>query len=102
MRPLIIIFCLILTTACVYNPRSHNGTDINDESSPNKADTIITRYQEGDNTIEEYRVKGFLYSIKVIPKEGRPYYLMNANGDNTTLQNKGPQEKIPSWTLFNW
>ncbi len=102
MRFLFPTCCLLLTTACVYNPQIHNNTNINDENTPNTTDTTIIRYQEGDNTIEEQRVKGFLYSIKVIPKKGKPYYLINANGDNTTLKNERSHQKIPSWTLFNW
>lgn len=102
MRFLFPTCCLLLTTACVYNPQTHNNNDLNDENTPNNADTTIRRYQEGDKTIEEQRVKGFLYSVKVIPKEGKPYYLINADGDNATLKNVGPQQKIPSWTLFNW
>lgn len=102
MKPLFIVCCLILTSACVYNPQAHNNADINDEGAVNHADTTTIRYQEGDNTIEEQRVKGFLYSVKVIPKEGKPYYLINANGNNTTLKNGGAQQKIPSWTLFSW
>ena len=91
----IVLFFMLI--GCVYHPKESQLGD-----TPNKADTTIVTYQEGDNTIEEQRIKGFVYSIKVIPKVGKPYYLINANGNNGTLQNAGPQEKIPSWTLFNW
>lgn len=91
------IVLFLILAGCVYHPKEsiENG-------EPNKADTTVVTYQEGDNTIEEYRVKGFIHSIKVIPKVGEPYYLINANGDNTTLKNTGPQDKIPSWTVFKW
>lgn len=102
MRFLLIFCYLFLITACVYNPNTNDNADSAHENPQSNADTTIIRYQEGDNTIEEQRVKGFLYSVKVIPKEGKPYYLINANSNNATLQNSGPQQKIPSWTLFNW
>jgi len=43
--------------------------------------TIVRRPTE---TIEEYRVKGRLTMIKVIPKTGRPYYLV-ADGSTARL-----------------
>ena len=36
-------------------------------------DPEVTIRQEGDRTVEEYRVNGFLYAIKVIPNSGAPY-----------------------------
>lgn len=92
-----IISLFFILAGCVYHPK-----ETTPEGTPSKADTTVITYQDGDNMIEEYRVKGFTYSIKVIPKVGEPYYLINANGDNNTLKNTGPQEKIPSWTVFKW
>lgn len=67
---------------------------------PNPIEVIT--YEEGDNTITEYRVRGFLYSTKVAPKKGKPYYLVDANGNNQVLKAGGSQVKVPSWTLFSW
>lgn len=92
-----IALLFFILAGCVYHPKE---LTLNDE--PSKADTTTVIYQEGDNTIEEQRIKGFVYSIKVIPKVGKPYYLINSNANNGTLNNSGPQEKIPSWTLLNW
>ena len=39
---------------------------------------IITRPQE---TVEEYRVGGALYMIKITPKQGVAYYLVDTDGD---------------------
>ena len=33
----------------------------------------VTIRQEGERTVEEYRVNGFLYAVKVIPKNGKPF-----------------------------
>lgn len=97
---LLIVATLLIVTACTQQPTPADDLEAMDQ--PNKADTTVTVYQEGDNTIEEKRVKGFLYSVKVTPKHGKPYYLINADGDNSTLQNSGPKQKIPSWTIFSW
>lgn len=77
-----------------------------DSTDNNEQQTIeengVTIYQEGDKTIEEYRVKGFLYSVKIIPKNGKPYYLINTNGDDNIFKAGHPQAKMPSWKLFSW
>ncbi|QQP87239.1 DUF2782 domain-containing protein [Entomomonas asaccharolytica] len=95
--------CILFVAAC--SPQSTKpsteDTQLLAEQSNNTDMTVIT-YQQGDNTIEERRIKGFIYSVKVTPKLGKPYYLVNADGDNNTLKNSRPQEKIPSWTLFSW
>ena len=40
----------------------------------------VTIRQEGDRTVEEYRVNGFLYAVKITPKVGKPYFLVRADG----------------------
>lgn len=103
---LFIISILVVNTACTQHAKSAysstNSASSASNEQPSQADTSVTIYQEGDNTIEERRVKGFLYSVKVTPRQGKPYYLINADGDNNTLQNTPPKQKIPSWTLFSW
>ncbi len=64
------------------------------------------RIEAGKNVqIEEYRVNGQVYMIKVIPKKGPPYYLVDADGDgefDIHRNDLSPNLKIPSWVLFRW
>lgn len=63
----------------------------------------MTIRQEGDRTIQEYRVNGFLYAIKVIPKNGKPYFLVRADGsDGNFVRSDDPDMLIPSWEIFSW
>jgi hypothetical protein len=58
-----------------------------------------------DKTIEEYRVNGQLYMIKVTPKNAPPYYLIDTNGDGTMEASRTeiePDLMIPRWVLFRW
>ena len=48
----------------------------------------VTIRQEGDRTVEEYRVNGFLYAIKVTPKTGAPYYLVAVDEDGRKLSKR--------------
>lgn len=105
MKNLLTISCLLLLVGCSH-PTNNSSTVSQPKLAASEADadampTVIT-YQDGDNTIEERRVRGVTQSVKVIPKHGKPYYLVNADGDVNSLSNGRPQEKIPSWTLLSW
>lgn len=60
--------------------------------------TIIKR--EGD-TVEEHRIKGKLYKIKVTPAHGVPYYLVDREGDgNFSKETMGvPDVSVPTWVI---
>lgn len=65
----------------------------------------VTIRPSGQGFIEEYRMHGQLYMIKVTPKRGYPYYLVDADGDGnleTRRSNLDPDVLIPRWTLFRW
>jgi hypothetical protein len=56
-----------------------------------------------DRTIHEYRVNGFLYAVKVIPKGGKPYFLVRADGsDGNFVRSDSPDMLIPAWEIFSW
>ncbi len=62
----------------------------------------VTIRQDGDKTIQEYRVNGFLYAIKVTPKGGKPYFLVRADGDSNFIRSDNPDMLIPQWEIFSW
>ena len=63
----------------------------------------VTIRQEGDKTIQEYRVNGFLYALKVTPKVGKPYFLVRADGsDGNFIRSDQPDMLIPQWQIFTW
>jgi len=65
----------------------------------------VTIIQSDQDTFQEYRVNGKLYMIEVVPKHGRPYYLVDADGDGSLESRRSeldPDFLIPQWTLFRW
>ncbi|WP_339080522.1 DUF2782 domain-containing protein [Pseudomonas sp. TMP9] len=70
---------------------------------PVSADPDVTIRQDGDRTIQEYRVNGFLYAVKVTPKGGVPYFLVRADGsDGNFVRSDSPDMLIPAWEIFSW
>ncbi len=66
------------------------------------AEPDVTIRQDGDRLIEEYRVNGFLYAIKVTPKNGKPYFLVRADETGNFIRSDQPDMLIPQWEIFSW
>ena len=67
------------------------------------ADPVVTIRQDGDKTIQEFRQNGFLYAIKITPKNGKPYFLVRADGsEGNFIRSDQPDMLIPSWEIFSW
>jgi len=70
---------------------------------PIEPDVTIIHKEEG--VIEEYRVNGILYMVKVTPKVGKPYYLIDRDGDGSLETRRGgikEDPSVPQWILFSW
>ncbi len=70
-------------------------------AAPSEETDVVT-YIDGDNTFEEYRTKGYLRAVRVIPTHGKPYYLVRADGDSNFVRADNPNMRIPAWELFSW
>jgi len=58
-----------------------------------------------DAVVREYRVNGALYMIKVEPRIGASYYLIDTTGDgnlNARRSELDPAFVVPSWMIFRW
>ncbi len=65
---------------------------------------VIIRPHAGGR-IEEYRVNGRLYMVKVTPRKGPPYYLIDSDGDghlDTRRDELGPDVEVPNWVIIRW
>lgn len=66
----------------------------------------VTIVQRKDATVQEYRVNGRLYMVKIKPIIGPSYYLVDQDGDGRlearvgNLANQNPV--IPQWVIFSW
>ncbi|PPC78173.1 hypothetical protein WH50_01530 [Pokkaliibacter plantistimulans] len=61
---------------------------------------IIISHQE-DKTFYEYRVNGAVVEIKVVPKHGKPYYLVPVEGKGM-VESDHSRLRIPQWVIFQW
>lgn len=64
--------------------------------------TIIEKAQE---TVQEYRVNGRLYMVKVTPRRGAAYYLVDNDGDGqleTRTGDPAAEIVVPQWIILSW
>jgi hypothetical protein len=63
----------------------------------------ITITTKGTEIREEYRANGKLYMIKVIPRHGQPYYLIDYEGSGVFRRSDmEPGVSIPMWVIKSW
>ncbi len=65
----------------------------------------VTIIKRRDATVEEYRANGHLYAIKITPAKGKPYYLVDSDGDGELETRENDLQSnllIPSWVLIRW
>ena len=58
---------------------------------------------EGEGrTVYEYRQNGLLTIIKVVPKNGRPYYMVPADGSAHFEDLEQRNNLYPRWVILEW
>lgn len=64
----------------------------------------VTIVKRGIDTVEEYRIGGRLYMMKVIPPTGKPYYLIDYRGDGTFTRQESFDfgTRVPMWVIHSF
>jgi len=64
----------------------------------------VTITQQGEDKVEEYRIRGRLYMVKVTPPHGRPYYLIDSRGDGTFTREETLDSglRVPLWVILEF
>jgi len=73
---------------------------IDDELQPE-----INIQQFDNREVQEYSVNDHVYMIKITPKVGSPYYLVDPDGTGEMEYKRdtlGLEVSPPRWTLFRW
>jgi len=71
---------------------------------PESSGEVTIQDAKGD-IVEELRVNGQLYAVRVSPKHGAPYYLVDSDGDGnleTRKNDTDPALLIPAWVIKKW
>jgi hypothetical protein len=64
----------------------------------------VTIQRRGTETVEEFRLNGRLYMVKVTPAHGKSYYLVDniGRGEFTRHESYDTGTRPPMWVIFQW
>jgi hypothetical protein len=64
----------------------------------------VTIQRRADQTIEEFRLNGRLYMVKITPSHGKPYYLLDTvgRGDFVRYDSYDTGTRPPMWVIHQW
>ena len=111
---LAIAVCSVLATSAIAQSKEHPKPKdlqvVDDVPAPPQVkddpnlEAKVTTTQKGTDTIEEYRINGKLYKMRVVPANGPAYFLVDTKGDGSFARVDGPDLKmaVPTWVLFEW
>ncbi|MCR4304611.1 MAG: DUF2782 domain-containing protein [Gallionella sp.] len=71
-----------------------------DTGNPDE-ESSVTITKEAGQTVEEYRANGKVYMIKITPKHGAPYYLVDDQGDGKFVRQESLDSgfRPPRWVI---
>jgi len=81
------------------------GTGFTATAADDDASGRVTIEGPDSGIVQELRVNGQLYAIRITPKKGYPYYLVDSDGDGsleTRNNDLGEKLLIPTWVLKSW
>ena len=99
-----ILVAALLTLSVVATANSEDAAPPSATDSGLQQPQIIVRPAPAGK-IEEYRIAGQLYMIKVTPDKGPGYYLVDGDGDGSLETRKDGlvgNIAIPAWVLKRW
>ena len=64
----------------------------------------VTILKRGTDVVEEHRIGGRLYMVKITPAVGRPYYLVDQKGDGVFQRQDAydARTRPPMWVIHTW
>lgn len=64
----------------------------------------VTIIKQTEQTVEEFRANGKLYMIKITPKHGVPYYLVDDRGDGKFARQESLDSglRVPRWIIHRF
>ena len=64
----------------------------------------VTIMKRGADTVEEYRIGGKLYMVKVTPPGGKPYFLIDHKGDGSFTRQDYYDTTVrpPMWVIWQF
>ena len=91
------LLALLITAGCAGETTAAQSREASEDDTDN-----IEIIASQDRTVYEYRQNGNLVAIKVVPKTGRPYYMVPADGNGMPGDLEHARHLYPQWVILEW
>jgi hypothetical protein len=64
----------------------------------------VTITRRGEDKVEEFRISGKLYAVRVTPPHGVPYWLVDNTGDGSMIRRDSLDSglRVPQWVIHSF
>lgn len=87
-------------------PETEGDVPIPPKIQEEQVEPTVRIIEEDDRLIEEYRLNGQVYMVKITPKKGPPYYYIDTDGDGKLELDPDQQALNPvqpvHWKVKEW
>ena len=87
----------LVATITAWAPADLLAAELEDIVGPD-----VTIVEEEDRTVMEYRQNGYLRMIRVVPKIGKPYYLVPRDPTTGIEDLERADTLLPSWVIVEF
>jgi hypothetical protein len=107
-RAAFLVFCVLALPAAAQNRPADLQPVPEPPPPPGQTDPSlepqVTITKRGADKVEEYRMNGRLYMLKVTPPHGTPYYLIDNRGDGVWSRRDSLDSglRVPQWVIHSF
>jgi hypothetical protein len=107
-RAAFLAFCVLALPAAAQNQPADLQPVPEPPPPPGQTDPAlepqVTITKRGADKVEEYRMNGRLYMLKVTPPHGTPYYLIDNRGDGVWSRRDSLDSglRVPQWVIHSF
>lgn len=93
----LLALCLILLPLSL-----HAKVEPREGEEPITPEPMVTIVDDHDKVMHIHQINGKVYGVKVIPKNGVPYNLVDPNGEGQFIRDSADRILVPEWVLISW
>ncbi len=100
----LLLLCCVSLSAFALEPLAPPPSFTPEPDASANDEPEVTIIKQTELTVEEYRAGGRLYMIKVTPKVGPPYYLVDQRGDGKFARQESLDTgfRPPQWVVHRF
>lgn len=96
MKKLLLVALVMIPAALLARVEPREGEE------PISAERQITIVNDQDKVMHVHQLNGKVYGIRVEPTNGKPYNLVDPNGEGDFIRNAHDKILVPEWVLIKW